>query len=81
MAQPGGGQVQRRLPIRECADDTGSPPYLAQDAFQRVVGSYPPPVLFWKSVVAKRLFNRIFHKLGGPRQPLLAQLGDENTLR
>jgi hypothetical protein len=37
MAQPGRGKIEGRLPIRERADDAGSPPDLAQNAFERIV--------------------------------------------
>ena len=40
MAQPGGGEIERRLPIRERADDAGPPPDLAQNAFERIVNRY-----------------------------------------
>jgi hypothetical protein len=39
MAQPSRGEIECRLPIRERADDAGSPPDLAQNAFERIVGS------------------------------------------
>jgi hypothetical protein len=31
------GEIECRLPIRERADDAGSPPDLAQNAFERIV--------------------------------------------
>lgn len=37
MAQPGRGEIECRLPIRERADDASSPPDLAQNAFERIV--------------------------------------------
>jgi hypothetical protein len=40
MAQPGGGEMECRLPIRERADDAGSPPDLAQNAFERIVATW-----------------------------------------
>jgi hypothetical protein len=38
MAQPGGGKIERRLPVRERADDACAPPDLAQDALEWIVG-------------------------------------------
>jgi len=52
MAQPGRGEIECRLPIQERADDAGFPPDLAQNAFERIVGSDPPPVLLRKVVIA-----------------------------
>jgi hypothetical protein len=40
VAQPGRGKVERRLAVRERADNTGAPSDLAQDAFQRVIRDY-----------------------------------------
>ncbi len=58
VAQPGGGEVERGLTIRECAYDTRAPPDLAQDALERVVGANPPPVLLREGVVGERLLDR-----------------------
>jgi hypothetical protein len=40
MAQPGRGEVERRLPVRECANDARAPPDLAQNALERIVNRY-----------------------------------------
>src|SRR6188472_490432 len=40
MTQPGGGQVESRLPVGECADDASAPPDLAQDTLERVINWY-----------------------------------------
>ena len=40
MAQPGRCKVKRGLAVRECADDAGASPNLAQDAFQWIVNWY-----------------------------------------
>ena len=40
MAQPGGGKIERRLPVRERADDTGAPPDLAQNALEWIINRY-----------------------------------------
>jgi hypothetical protein len=37
VAQPCGGEVERRLTVRKRAHDTGAPPDLTQDALERVV--------------------------------------------
>ena len=74
MAEPGRGQVQRRLAVRKGANHARAPPDLAQDAFQRVVGSDPPPVLLRESVIGERLLDAALNKLGGSGKPLLAQL-------
>jgi hypothetical protein len=39
MAQPGGGEIESRLPVRERADDAGAPPDLAHDTLEH---RYPP---------------------------------------
>jgi len=75
VAQAGGGQIQRRLPVGERANDARAPADLAQDALQRIVGSDPPPVLLGESVVAERLRDRRLDELRGPCEPLVAQLG------
>jgi hypothetical protein len=49
-------KVEGRLPIRECADDAGAPPDLAKNAFERIVGADPPPVLLREGVVGQRMF-------------------------
>src|SRR5262249_4500134 len=41
VAQPRGGEVERRLTVRKRAHDAGAPPDLAQDALERVVGAIP----------------------------------------
>ena len=40
MAQPGRGEVERRLPVRECANDARAPPDLAQNTLERIVNRY-----------------------------------------
>jgi hypothetical protein len=57
MAQPGGGEIECRLPIRERADD-GSPPDLAQNALERIVGSDALLVLLRKVVMGQRAPNQ-----------------------
>jgi len=42
VAQPGRSDVERRLTIRERAQDTRAPSDLAQDTLKRVVGANPP---------------------------------------
>src|SRR5215831_19058466 len=37
VPEPGGSEVERRLPIRECAHHARTPPDLAQDALERIV--------------------------------------------
>jgi hypothetical protein len=37
MAQPGRGEIECRLPVGKRANDAGSPPDLAQNAFERIV--------------------------------------------
>jgi len=64
MAQPGRGEIECRLAIGERADDAGSPPDLAQNAFERIVGSDAPPVLLRKIIIGQRLLDCRCHKLG-----------------
>jgi len=52
------------LAVRERADDAGSPPDLAQNAFERIVRSDAPPVLLQKVVIGQRFLDRRCHKLG-----------------
>ena len=40
MAQPGGGKIERRLPVRKRADDACAPPYLAQNTLERIDNRY-----------------------------------------
>ena len=65
MAEPGGGQVQRRLAIRKGANHARSPPDLAQDTFQRVVGPDAPPVLLREAIIGERLFDAALNEFGG----------------
>jgi hypothetical protein len=44
MTQPGGGEIESRLPVGECSDDAGAPPDLAQDTLKRIVGADAPPL-------------------------------------
>jgi hypothetical protein len=37
MAQPGRGEIECRPPVGKRANDAGSPPDLAQNAFERIV--------------------------------------------
>lgn len=76
MTEAGGGQVQCRLPVRECADHARSPADLAQDAFQRIVRPDAPPVLLGEGVIAQRFLDAELHELCGACQPLIAQLGN-----
>ena len=39
MAQPGRGEIECRLPVGKRANNAGSPPDLAQNAFERIVSS------------------------------------------
>ena len=55
MAQPPGGQVERRLAVGKGADQAGSPADLAHDPLQRVVGPQAPPVGLGETVVGERL--------------------------
>ena len=45
MPEPGGSEVERRLPIWECAHHPRTPSDLAQDALERIVGADTPPML------------------------------------
>jgi hypothetical protein len=74
VAQPRGGEVERRLTVRKGAHDAGAPADLAQDALERVVGANPPPMLLWEGVVGERLLDRHFHQLGGAAQAKPMQL-------
>src|SRR6516165_11270930 len=74
VAQPRGGEVERRLTVRKRAHDAGAPPDLAQDALERVAGANPPPMLLWEGVVGERLLDRHFHQLGGAAQAKATQL-------
>src|SRR5215471_8127524 len=67
VPEPGGGQVERGLSVWECADHAGATPDLAQDAFERIIGADPAPVLLRKSVIGKRLLDRSLNELGPPR--------------
>src|SRR5262249_29631341 len=78
VAQPRGGEVERRLTVRKRAHDTGAPPDLAQDALERVVGANPPPMLLWEGVVGERLLDCHFHQLGGAAQAQATQLLDHS---
>src|SRR5262249_20165902 len=78
VAQPRGGEVERRLTVRKGAHDAGAPPDLAQDALERVVGANPPPILRWEGVVGERLLDRHFHQLGGAAQAKATQLLDHS---
>jgi len=78
VAQPRGGEVERRLTVRKRAHDAGAPPDLAQDALERVAGANPPPMLLWEGVVGERLLDRHFHQLGGAAQAKARQLLDHS---
>jgi hypothetical protein len=40
VPEPGRGKIERRLAVREGADNTGAPSDFAQDAFQRIINRY-----------------------------------------
>jgi hypothetical protein len=40
MAQPGGREVESRLPFRECSDDAGAPADFAQDTLEGIINRY-----------------------------------------
>ena len=65
VAQPRGGEVERRLTVRKRAHDAGAPPDLAQDALERVAGANPPPMLLWEGVVVSVSSTAISNQLGG----------------
>jgi hypothetical protein len=74
VAQPGSGEVQGRLPVREGPDHTRASPDPAQEALERVVGADAPPVLRWEGVVGQGLFDPRFSKLGRLGEAKAAQL-------
>jgi hypothetical protein len=57
MSEPGRGQIERALAIRECAHDTSAAPDLTHDPLERVVGADAPPVLARKGQVGEGLGN------------------------
>jgi hypothetical protein len=81
VAQPCRGKVERRLAIRERADNTGAPSDLAQDAFQRVIRADAAPVFRPEGVVGQRLMDPCFHNLGRFGQAQAAQLLERGYLQ
>ena len=62
--EPGGGKVERRLPVRKRANDPGASPDLAEDALEWIVGSETAPMLLREGVAGERLLGCGVHKLG-----------------
>ena len=58
MSEPGGGQIERALAVRERTHTPGTAPDLAHDPLERIVGADPPPVLARKGHRGERLGNR-----------------------
>jgi hypothetical protein len=69
VAQPGRGEIESRLPVREGADHGSAPPDLAQNALERIVGADATPMLLGKRVLGECFLDRRFHELGGLGQP------------
>ena len=55
VAQPDGHEHQRRLPVGEGPDDSGTTSDLAHDPLERVAGAAAAPVRLREAVVAERL--------------------------
>ena len=76
VAQSGRGEVEGGLAVGECTDHTGATPYLAQDAFERIVGSDSASSAPPGRLVGQRLLDRRCHKLGSIVKARAAQLID-----
>jgi hypothetical protein len=68
VPQPGRGEVEGRLAVREGANHSGAPSDLAQDVFKWVVGTDAPAMLLREAVVADGLLEARCRKLGGSGQ-------------
>jgi len=74
MAKPGGGEIERRLPVRECADHPGAPPDLPQDVLKRVVGARPSPMCALAKKRSPSAYATIRRCAGSSAQLLAVQL-------
>jgi len=74
VPQPGRGQVDAALTVRERANHPGATADLLHDPFQRVVGPDLGPVDIREGVVGQRLTDVLRDQLRRPGQLLTAQL-------
>ncbi len=64
VAQPRGCQVEARLAVRECSNDTGSAANLFHDPLERIIGADLLPVDVREGVVGQRFGYAALDQIG-----------------
>jgi hypothetical protein len=65
VPEPGRGEVESGLTIRECAYDARAPSDLAQDPLEQIINANASPMLPPGRHSGERLHRRRFDQLGG----------------